>query len=201
MNALLLDLGNVLAFHDNELLFRELATLFGSSSEAFRARLDGGLWQRVNTGQLPGDALRAELCARLGVEVSADDFERAWCCHFTLNEPMIRAVERLVGQTRLVLLSNTHDLHVRHLRPLLPVLQRFDALVFSCEVGVMKPDPRIFEAALKVAGVRPEQAVFFDDLPRFVDAAQALGITARLFTDAERFEAQLAELGGLQRPP
>jgi len=41
----------------------------------------------------------------------------------------------------------------------------------------------------------PARAAFFDDVPGFVEAARALGIHGRLFTDAPRFRAQLAELG------
>ncbi len=192
--ALLLDLGNVLVFHDNELLFTRMAEAFRTTREQLRARLDAGVWERVNRGQLPGDALRRELCARLGAEVSEDDFFRLWNCHFTVNPKMVTAVEALEGRFTRVLLSNTHDLHVRYLRPLLPVLQRFDALVLSCEVGKVKPEPEIYARALQAAGCGAGEAAFFDDVPAYVEGARAVGIAARVFTTVERFEADLAEL-------
>jgi hypothetical protein len=71
LKVLLLDLGNVFAFHDNALLFRRMAEAFGTTEAQLRARLDGGVWERVNRGQLPGDALRQELCARLGASGTA----------------------------------------------------------------------------------------------------------------------------------
>jgi hypothetical protein len=46
-----------------------------------------------------------------------------------------------------------------------------------------------------MAGVAPEQAAYFDDIQSFVDAACALGIHGRVFTDAPTFRRQLAELG------
>lgn len=198
LRALLLDLGNVLVFHDNELLFTRLAAAFGTTREAMAARLDGGLWDRVNRGQLPGDSLRQELVARLGREVSPADFFALWNCHFTVNHPMVARVEGLVGRVRLVLLSNTHDQHVAFLRPRLPLLERFDGLVLSCEVGALKPEPAIYRRALEVAGVAPGEAAFFDDVARYAEAATALGIAGRVFTTVERFDRDLAQLPALK---
>jgi putative hydrolase of the HAD superfamily len=195
LRALLLDLGNVLAFHDNELLFERLAQAFGTTRAEMASRLDGGLWDRVNRGQLPGDALRRELVARLGREVSPADFFALWSCHFRLNVPMVALAERLVGRVRLVLLSNTHDQHVAFLRPQLPVLERFEGLVLSCQVGLLKPEPGIYLRALEVAGVAPAEAAFFDDVPRYAEAAAALGIHGRVFTTPEAFVADLGALG------
>jgi putative hydrolase of the HAD superfamily len=54
----------------------------------------------------------------------------------------------------------------------------FDAFISSCEVGMRKPDPRIFKLAMGVAQATPEQCYYFDDRPMLVDAAQRLGINA-----------------------
>lgn len=194
ISALVLDLGNVLVFHDNVLLFARLAERFGVSPEDLKARLEGGLWDRVNRGQLPGDALRVELVRRLGVEVSPEEFFALWCCHFTVHEEMVAEVERLLGQKRLVLLSNTHDLHVRWCQERVPLLHRFDALVLSCEVGLVKPEPGIYQRALDAAKVAPEEAVFFDDVERFARAAEAVGMHGRVFTTVAQFRADLAAL-------
>jgi putative hydrolase of the HAD superfamily len=192
LKALLLDLGNVFAFHDNVLLFERLARAFGTTPALFKARLEGGLWDRVNRGLLPGDALRVELVERLGVFVSRADFTALWCSHFRIHDEMVRAVEPLVGRVKLVLLSNTHDLHVAYLRPRLPILDRFDALVLSCEVGAVKPEAAIYAHALEAAGCSPDEAAFFDDVPAYAQAASALGLHGRLYTTANDFLAQLS---------
>jgi putative hydrolase of the HAD superfamily len=52
-----------------------------------------------------------------------------------------------------------------------------DAVILSFEVGVAKPNPGIYLAALDaLGGLRPEDAVFVDDQARYCDAAAALGI-------------------------
>lgn len=195
LDAIILDLGNVLAFHDNTKLFAEMARYWDTTPEAMKTRLEGGLWERVNRGQLPGDSLRVELVQRLGKDITPAAWVELWTCHFTLNEPMINMVEFLAGQAKLVLLSNTHDQHVSWLKPRLPVLARFDALVFSCEVGLIKPERAIYEKALAAAGTLPWKTVFFDDVKAYATAATQLGMHGRVFTTVEQFTEDLAKLG------
>lgn len=195
LDALILDLGNVLAHHDNTKLFAEMARAFGTTPEAMKERLDGGLWEKVNRGQFPGDALRVELVQRLGKDLSPQAFFELWNCHFTINEPMVSMVQFLVGQLKLVLLSNTHDQHVTYLRQKLPVLEQFDGLVLSCEVGLIKPEKAIYEKALAVAGTAPWKTAFFDDVKTYAIAATQVGIHGRVFTTVEQFQEDLAKLG------
>jgi len=195
VDALILDLGNVLVFHDNALLYREMAAAFHTTPETMRARLDAAFWAQVNQGQLPGDALRQALVERLGHPVAPDAWFALWNCHFTLHHAMIALVEKLAGRLPLVLLSNTHDQHFAYLRPLLPVLDRFQGIVLSYELGAMKPAPEIYERALALAGVRPERAAFFDDIDRYAEAATALGLAGRVFTTAAAFAEEARALG------
>ena len=52
----------------------------------------------------------------------------------------------------------------------------FDAFISSCEVGMRKPDPRIFTLAMGIAQVSTEECIYFDDRLILVQAAQNLGI-------------------------
>lgn len=64
-----------------------------------------------------------------------------------------------------------------HWRAMLPVDELFDLVVDSSEVGVRKPDPAIYRLALAGMGdIRPERALFFDDYPSNIEAAESLGI-------------------------
>jgi glucose-1-phosphatase len=195
LEVLIFDLGNVLAFHDNEKLFEAMAVAFGSTRAAMRERLDKGLWQAVNTGRLPGDALRQALNERLGAQVPESEWLQLWSCHFTLNQPMVDFVSQQVGHIKLVLLSNTHDQHIDFLRPRLPVLNDFDGLVLSYEVGTVKPDAAIYRRALEVARVPASRAVFFDDVADYAQAASQVGIAGRVFTSVEQCRVDLIRLG------
>lgn len=54
----------------------------------------------------------------------------------------------------------------------------FDAFVSSCEVGMRKPDPGIFQLALGIAQAKPEECLYFDDRMMLVEAARKAGIHA-----------------------
>ncbi len=55
----------------------------------------------------------------------------------------------------------------------------FDAPVFSCDVGISKPDPRIYELCCKRLGVRPDEALFVGDGANYeLPGAERVGMTA-----------------------
>jgi len=58
----------------------------------------------------------------------------------------------------------------------------FDEMVISAEVGLVKPDPRIYQLALERLGVHPKESVFLDDMLINVEAARSLGMSAIQFT-------------------
>jgi putative hydrolase of the HAD superfamily len=70
----------------------------------------------------------------------------------------------------------------------------FDAFVSSCEVGIRKPDPKIFKLAMGIAQALPQQCVYFDDRKMFALAAQKLGIRAYQHTNFESTKKILEEL-------
>jgi epoxide hydrolase-like predicted phosphatase len=72
----------------------------------------------------------------------------------------------------------------------------FDAVVISAEVGMRKPEPRIFLHAAGLLGLQPDQCVFIDDIQANIDAAQELGFTGVLHTDAGDTAARVADLLG-----
>ncbi|GAA4062653.1 HAD family hydrolase [Nonomuraea soli] len=74
----------------------------------------------------------------------------------------------------------------------------FDAIVISGEVGMRKPEPRIFHHALDLIGLRPDECAFIDDIEANIAAAEALGINGILHKDAA---TTIAELERLLRSP
>jgi putative hydrolase of the HAD superfamily len=88
-------------------------------------------------------------------------------------------LEQLRPRFRLGALSNSNELHWERNTNELRVLDFFEFAISSHHVGWCKPDPRIFEVALKRANVSsPDAIVFFDDLAANVDAARSAGLRA-----------------------
>jgi putative hydrolase of the HAD superfamily len=70
----------------------------------------------------------------------------------------------------------------------------FDHMVISAEVGVMKPEARIYEIALEALDARPEESIFVDDFAENVEAARALGMCGIQFKEPERALTKLKQL-------
>jgi putative hydrolase of the HAD superfamily len=69
----------------------------------------------------------------------------------------------------------------------------FDEMIISAEVGLMKPDPRIYRLALEKTGVQPAESVFLDDVLINVEAARSLGMSAIQFTQPEKTLEELKQ--------
>lgn len=78
------------------------------------------------------------------------------------------------------LLTNNAAEFAEFWRPLVPLEELFDDVVDSCEVGLRKPDRRIYELALDRLGVAAHEAVFLDDAPGNVAGAAEVGLHAML---------------------
>jgi epoxide hydrolase-like predicted phosphatase len=70
----------------------------------------------------------------------------------------------------------------------------FDAMIISAEVGVMKPDARIFHMALEKLDVAPSESIFLDDFLENVTGARALGMQAIHFVQPEQALKELKQL-------
>ncbi len=68
-----------------------------------------------------------------------------------------------------------------------------DVLVYSYEVGLQKPDPRIYLLTCERLGVRPEEGVFLDDHEENVVGAREMGMRAVLFQSTVQAIAEVRE--------
>jgi 2-haloacid dehalogenase len=75
-----------------------------------------------------------------------------------------------------------------------PSLALFEHTVVSGEIGLTKPDPRIYAHAIRHCRLTPARTVFIDDLAVNVEAGRAAGLQALHFTSPERLRADLDAL-------
>lgn len=74
------------------------------------------------------------------------------------------------------------------------MIDAFDHIIISAEVGVAKPDPKIFQIALEKAGVSPSEAVFVDDFYVNIEGCEKVGMQGIHFKDAPSTLQQLKQL-------
>ena len=112
-----------------------------------------------------------------------------------LSEPMQDLLRRVrAAGLKTAMLSNSWGVGIY---PADVLAELFDAVVISAEVGMRKPEERIFRHAAGLLGLDPAECVFIDDIEANVQAAEALGMTGVLHTDAAATAGRLAELLGL----
>lgn len=150
---------------------------------------------RLETGHLPvaefERLLAAELTTTDGSAILAEGLLGRVFAATELDEPMIGLVRELRGLgLSTVLLSNSWG----NRYPMALLDEIFDPVVISGDVGLRKPDPRIYRLALEPGGISPGQAVFIDDAEPNTEAAAALGMHTVLHTDPATTRARLREL-------
>ena len=87
--------------------------------------------------------------------------------------------------------ANTNDLAIEHVRRSFPFFRDFDGYIFSCEVGAMKPDAKMYEALEKLAGRRGAEILYIDDRPENVAAGAARGWRTILHKTPEKSRAAM----------
>jgi len=141
--------------------------------------------------------LAAQIVRRDGTPVPAAGLLDRMFAATTLSQPMLELLRQLrAAGVRTALLSNSWGV-TGYPTQLFPEL--FDAVVISAEVGMRKPEERIFRHAAQLLGLPPGECVFVDDLEANVLAAEALGMTGVWHTDPAETVARLGALVGL--PP
>lgn len=148
---------------------------------------------QYESGKIGSDEFFNRIKECFCLDLSFDQFKEIWSDIFRENAGVADLIERLRGDFRLCLLSNTNELHFEFVRKNFPVVHKFDMWVLSYEAGVMKPDPEIFRIALKKAGVEAEEAIFIDDIKGHVLGAQGLGINSVEFKSVAQITRYIEE--------
>jgi putative hydrolase of the HAD superfamily len=139
--------------------------------------------------------LAAQIVRRDGTPVPAVGLLDRMFAASTLSQPMLELLRQLrAAGVRTALLSNSWGVtgYPTHLFP-----ELFDAVVISAEVGMRKPEERIFRHAAQLLGLDPAECVFVDDLEANVLAAEALGMTGVWHTGPAETVTRLGALVGL----
>ncbi len=177
ITAIVFDFGNVLGFFSHRKAAEQLAAYSPMSAEAIQAYLFGGqIEDDYEAGRLSTRTLMSLVRETFHVSCSDEQFATALGDMFTPNPDVCALVPLLKPRYRLLLLSNTNEVHSRQfLRQFQETLAHFDAVVLSHQVGIRKPDPRIYAHCQRLAGCPAAECLFIDDLATNVQAARACG--------------------------
>ncbi len=179
VEVLLFDLGGVVVEYSG---VEEMARLLppGTSESEVIER-----WKRCPhteafcLGQLSRQDFGERFVRDWGIDMAPERFLeefRSWSkC---LLPGAVELLASLRSRFRLAALSNSNELHWERNSSDLGVTDLFEVAISSHQVGLSKPDPRIYLEALDRLDVSPDRTMFFDDLHENVVAATDLGIHA-----------------------
>jgi glucose-1-phosphatase len=111
-----------------------------------------------------------------------------------LDHELVDTIRRLRPKYKTALLSNAWDDLRAALDEQWSIIHDFDEIIISAEVGLAKPDARIFELVLDRLQVAPSEAVFVDDFLQNVEGARAAGLQAIHFKNSQQARTDLNEL-------
>lgn len=198
VQCLLLDVGKVLVDLNYADLADRMLALTGLGPTQLQSMLrEGGMVERFETGKMPGTQFHEEICRRTGTRIPWQDFLSIW--NSILGPPLVpeEVIEALARKLRVWIISNTNELHFEFMTRNYAFPRHCEGFVLSHEVGVLKPNRRIFERAVARMQVDPSRVLFVDDQEVNVKAAQDLGIHAFQCRDTGQFSAELRLRGFL----
>ena len=172
------------------------------------------LAERLDTSeQAIYDAIRSETNNRWDLGEIEDQEFYTWLLQ-TLDQPLSKVpiMEKFVRDDFYVhpqMLAAIRDYHTRYttvlltnfpshlhefLRTVWNIDGTFDHVIASCDVKLLKPDPRMYRYALEQAGCQAQEAVFIDDREGNVQGAQSIGMHSIVFRDPQQAIRELNAL-------
>ncbi len=195
VRAIFFDLGGVLVRTEYQAPREHLAERLNTTYEDLnRIVFESESSRQASVGSLTTEAHWDAVTRRLGRPASeAKAIREEFFAGDVMDMELLAFIRSLRPRYKTGVISNAWP-DLRQYLSDKKVDKAFDALIISAEVGMMKPDPKIYQLAMDAFGVAPREAAFVDDTPANVDAARALGMYAVLFREPRR---ALSDLKGI----
>jgi putative hydrolase of the HAD superfamily len=196
IQAIIFDFGGVLVRTSDFTPRERLAARFGMTSHE--------LMDLVFVGDSGMGAQRGEITieqhwenVRLALKLTPQelvDFQDEFWSKDVIDTELIEYIRSLHRSYRTALLSNAFSDLRQMIIEQWQFADAFDTLVISSEIGIVKPDPRIYHLVLERLGVQPAEAVFVDDFQKNIEGAKAVGMQGIHFRDPEQARSELEQL-------
>jgi len=196
IRTIISDLGNVLLHFDHMHACRELAKSCRLSPEQiYDSMFESDLVREYDLGLISSPEFGLRTRERLSVDLEIGVLRDIWSDIFRPVEGMEELLRALKGSYALVILSNTNEWHFEHCHVRFPVVRLFEHFALSYRLRCQKPDPVVYRKALAMAGALPEETLYVDDIPAYVESARRLGIKAVCFQDRAQLTGEMRSEG------
>ena len=148
----------------------------------------GEAFHQHERGEISDEDFAAAMCHEMNMPLSYEQFSHGWQAVFVALRPEVTAIMQKLREQghRVVVLSNTNRLHTTFWPDEYPEIRAVaDHIYLSQEMGMRKPEARIYQSVLESEGFSADDTVFFDDNADNIAGADQLGITSILVTGKE----------------
>jgi epoxide hydrolase-like predicted phosphatase len=178
INTIIFDLGGVLVT-DVPLkeIARDLSAKLSRSADELHSHLyPTDHWTALTSGDISEDDYWNAFLKAAGLDLDKDQFKQMVRSELRPLPQNAEVIPLLDGSYKLGVLSNHAREWAQFMEREFDFFGYFDQVIFSCDVHLRKPDPRIYRLALARIDSKPDQCLFVDDKRRNPDAAAALGM-------------------------
>jgi epoxide hydrolase-like predicted phosphatase len=188
IKAIYFDIGGVLVRTVNRASRNRLAVRLGMTAEALEELVfSGENGRKAQRGEITAEQQWAYVCQQINwPPMKWRDLEAKFFAGDRLDIELVGYIRSLHGRYKTGVISNALSDVRAAIDNKWHMADAFDAITISAEVGVMKPDARIFQIALQSLGLQPAEAVFVDDFLHNVEGARAVGMHAIQFRSPEQ---------------
>lgn len=195
-DVVLFDLGRVLLDFDHHISARKIAEISKKDEDyIYNLFFESELVDLFDTGKITPQEFFLKVKEMLDLNMDYEDFLPVWNEVFFENAEVSNLVRELKKDYTVMLISNVNVLQFSYIKEKFKIIDQFDKVILSYQVGTKKPDPLIFQAAIKAAKAPPERIIYTDDRPELVEGGRQVGLKAILFQGPDQFKGELARLG------
>jgi len=199
LRAVVFDYGMVLTGPQEPEAHAALLRITGLPPERFE-RLYWADRPAYDEGKLTGIGFWEKFLREAGLgknQGMAEELNRCDARMWTSENPAMVVWQQALKERGLktAILSNIGDDVLASVERTFDWIHRFDVLVWSYQLGIAKPDAKLYRHAQAELGVRPEETLFIDDKLPNVEAARALGILAIQFSSVDGLRKDLIASG------
>ncbi|MCP3686697.1 MAG: HAD family phosphatase [bacterium] len=195
IKCIISDLGEVVLNVHFEKALKRLAENTGLSEKEVEEGLFGsGIKNAHDSGEFSAEDFFQKLSEKLGLDMNFEEFEQAWGDIFSENPEVVELLPKLKKNYKIVLLSNTDDIHINFVKRKFPIMDIFEDFFLSYQLKAAKPNAEIFRKALEKLNLKPEECVYIDDIKEYGEAAASVGIPV-IHYQRGKLEEDLAKLG------
>lgn len=191
IKTIIFDLGGVIIDHGNQIDY---------FVKIFKPKDKKEFWNKINHYAGPlceGKISEKEYWIKIAESYNIDPVsipENLWSKNYgdstSVNNNVIQLIKKLKNKYKLIMISNTIKSHVE-INKSRGIFEYFDDVILSNEVKLSKANLDIFYLALKRNSLKPEECIYIDDIKKFVDSADSIGLNGIQYLNYEQLKKEL----------